>query len=211
MSLNVLSHLHVASIIKSVTRQSLKQYSNKRFTRIRGLDVCRLHITPHHKLCHSAEAILRDPSHVLQPGLRQRYEPIIHGRHDESEEGLWLMFTSNPMQRKKIVRSWARRRMTQAVVEQLRLRGFDGKGRRLALGGTAEEGVLRRPVDKRLMENTPEALIGTVDIEVLSQIVAVKYEEVQKQAALLVQEVLNICGQPQRYTKASMSRSISYR
>lgn len=101
--------------------------------------------------------------------------------------------------------------MTQAVVEQLRLRGFDGKGRRLALGGTAEEGVLRRPVDKRLMENTPEALIGTVDIEVLSQIVAVKYEEVQKQAALLVQEVLNICGQPQRYTKASMSRSISYR
>lgn len=211
MSLKVLGRLHVASVIKSVTRKSLKQYSNKRFTRIRGLDVCRLHITPHHRICHSAEAILRDPSHVLQPGLRQRYEPIINGRYDESEEGLWLMFTSNPMQRKKVVRSWARRRMTQAVMEQLRLRGFDGKGRRLALGATAEEGVLTRPSNKRSMENIPEALIGTVDVEVLNQTVAVKYEEVQKQAVLLVQEILNICGRPQRSNKASMSRSISYR
>jgi len=210
---DVFSRPHVASFIKSVTRQCLKQYSNRRFTRVRGLDVCRLCISPCYQLCHSAEAILKDPSHVLQPGLRQRYKPIMTGRYDELREGLWLMFTSNPMHKKKVVRSWARRRLAQAVVEQLRLRGFDGKGRRVATASTAEESP-KKILGETATEGIPEALVGSVDIEVLNLSVEVKYEEVQRQAGLLVDEILNICGRPQHKSKLSvrpLSRNTSYR
>lgn len=211
MSPDTFSRPHVASFIKSVTRQCLQQYSNRRFTRVRGLDVCRSCISPHHKLCHSAEAILRDPSHVLRPGVHERYEPIMNGRYDESQEGLWLMFTSNPMQKKKIVRSWARRRLTQAVLEQLRIRGFDGEGRKIALGATGEEASPKSSLGETSGEGVPEALVGTVDIEVVNQIVEVEYKEVQRQAGLLVQEVLKICGRPQLQNKPSVSRKVSYR
>lgn len=100
--------------------------------------------------------------------------------------------------------------MAQAVVEELRMRGFDEEGRRIAPGATAEEATQEGSLGKRSGEDVPEALVGTVDIEVVVQIVEVKYKEVQRQAGLLVQEVLNICGRPQRKSKPSKSRKDQY-
>lgn len=93
------------------------------------------------------------------------------------------MFTSNPMHSMKVVRSWVKRRVTQAVIEELKKQGFDKKGRRLV---KIEGG--------RLADGLPDVLMGTVDIEVLKKCVEAKHEEVQRQAGLVVKEILKICG-----------------
>ena len=112
-----------------------------------------------------------------------------------------MMFTSNPMHKKKVVRSWARRRVAQAVMEDLRGRGFDDEGRRIdggaIVGGEQVKGEGR----------CPDALIGTVDVEVMDQCVETKYAEVQRQAGLIVDEVLNICGRRLRNTRLRPQRT----
>lgn len=109
-----------------------------------------------------------------------------------------MLFTSNPMQKMKVVRSWARRRLTQAVIEELGKRGFDRKGRKITSGSPVEESPPKRVPSGRFGEGMPDALVGTVDVEVMTPTVEVDYKEVQKQAGLLVQEIVDICGQQQR-------------
>lgn len=184
--------------IQPLTQQHVKQYSKARWVKVRGLDICRVSILPYHKLCHSAENILRDPSHVLNPVLQHRYQPIISGRYDEIREGLWLITTSNPMHKTKVVRSWARRRVSQAILEQLRARGFDGNGRRIAALETASPGYNSR---EGLVNARPDALVGTVDIEVLNPCVQKDYKEIQRQAGALVESVMSICGRSQAEDK----------
>lgn len=72
-----------------------------------------------------------------------------------------------------------KRRVALAILEELKRRGFDQKGRRMA---NLEGG----PV--------PDVLVGTVDIEVLKKCIEAKHEEVRRQAGLVVQEILRICG-----------------
>ncbi len=189
-----LTRLQPPSCARRVTGQSLRNYVNRPYLKIQNLNVCRVCMFPTHKLSHSAEAILRDTSHVLQPSVRHQFEHIITGRYDEFEEGLWLMFTSNTMPGKKIVRSWARRRVVHAVTQELRMRGFDSRGRRVETDSTAED---QQPgsAGKR-----PDLLVGTVDIEAMEHGVHLKFAEVQEQAAHVVERILKICGRRARKT-----------
>lgn len=186
--------LQHCSLVRRTIGHSSRTYANKKYFKIPNLNVCRVSIYPTHQLSHSAENILKDPSHVLHPALGQRYQSLIRGRNDDFQKGLWIMFTSNPMHRKKVVRSWARRRIAQAVTQELRVRGFDGKGRRVDTGSTTE---------KRLEESgerRPDALVGTVDIEVMNQSVETGFAEVQRQVGLLAEQIVRICGRQVRQT-----------
>lgn len=102
------------------------------------------------------------------------------------------------MHKTKVVRSWARRRVSQAVVEQLRVKGFDGKGRRIDATETASQG---HNSSEGLGNAGPDALVGTVDIEVLNPCVQKEFKEVQQQAGALVESVLSICGRSQAKDK----------
>lgn len=86
------------------------------------------------------------------------------------------------------MRSWARRRVAQAVSKALEFRGFDGKGRKIDIGA-AKDGQAGRNG-----ESGPDALIGTVDIEVMNSSVETKFAEVERQAGLVVDAILRICG-----------------
>ena len=78
--------------------------------------------------------------------------------------------------------------MRQAIVDALKSRGFDRKGRRLKkLVGPGQE------IDEGRV--LPELLAGTLSIETMPLIRETRYEEVQRQAAAVVNEVIRICGQ----------------
>lgn len=78
--------------------------------------------------------------------------------------------------------------MRQAIVDALKSRGFDRKGKRLKKSTEPGKRSIGGPV-------LPELLAGTLSIETLSLIRETKYEEVQRQAATVVNEVIRICGQ----------------
>ena len=149
-----------------------------------SLTVCRVSISPKHKISHSACNILNDRSHVLYLPTRKRFQAIRDGRYDERQEGLWMEFTSNPMRKKRVVRSWATRRVDQAVTGALRMRGFDRNGKTLL---DPDTGTLKG-------EYAPEALIGTVEVKILEDSIQTSFAEVQRQAGVLVDRILEICG-----------------
>ncbi|KAL6721858.1 hypothetical protein ACLMJK_000963 [Lecanora helva] len=175
-----------ASFVRSALGQNVKAYS-KQYLKIPALNVCRVSIHPTHQPSHTSSIILKDTSHVLCPRVRQRYDPVIKGRYNELEEGLWIMLTSNTMQGKKAVRSWAKRRIAQAMKQELSARGYDGEGRRVSTGAVSEDAIGES-------KRRPDMLIGTVDIEVFSHSMGIGFAEVQNQMGLVVEEVLRICG-----------------
>ncbi len=95
-----------------------------------------------------------------------------------------MEFTSNPMRKKRVVRSWATRRVDQAVTGALRMRGFDRNGKRL----------LESDAGTSKGDYAPVALIGTVEVKILEDSIQMSFAEVQRQAGVLVDRVLEICG-----------------
>lgn len=161
------------------------------FLPISSLTVCRVSMSPKHKISHSACNILNDRSHVLYLPTEKRFRDIQYGRYDRYREGLWIEFTSNPMRKKRVVRSWATRRVDQAVTGALRMRGFDRNGKSLAdLDASTLKG-----------EYAPEALIGTVEVHVLENSIETSFAEVQRQAGVMVDKILEICGRFPRKRK----------
>ena len=166
------------------------------FISIASLTACRVSISPRHKISHSAYQILDDRSHVLYLPTRKRFRSILDGRYDERQEGLWMSFTGNPLRMKRVVRSWATRRIKQAVTEALRTRGFDGNGRRLANSPTSTltGSESNYCLTKSPLSQGPEALIGTVNVQILPSSIETSFTEVQRQARVMVGKILDICG-----------------
>lgn len=107
------------------------------------------------------------------------------------------------MDRTRVVRSWARRRLQNAILSELRSRGFDGQGRRLEKIDARTAGPAKNALPNHLQDGESRKieesdLIGSADIRVLEKIVEVKYETVQEQAGLVVQEILKVCSQSTR-------------
>lgn len=166
------------------------------FLPIHSLTVCRLSASPQHKISYNAHKILSDRSHVLYLPTRKRFQAVLDGRYDQRQEGLWLEFIGNSLQRKRVVRSWATRRIDQAVTGALRTRGFDRNGKRLR---NSDASTLKRseangsPVNLTT-DYAPEALVGTVEVHILQTVVETSYTEVQRQAGMMVDKILKICG-----------------
>lgn len=160
------------------------------------LKVCRASISPTHKISYNAHSILKDRSHVLYLPTRKRFQAILDGRYDAREEGLWLAFTSNPMQKKRVIRSWASRRIEQALTGALRMRGFDRNGKRLVDRdpSTFKQSESNGSQVSSTREDTPEALIGTVEVQILEDSIGASFAEVQRQAEVMVDNILRICG-----------------
>ncbi|KAK0507195.1 hypothetical protein JMJ35_010233 [Cladonia borealis] len=175
-------------------------YANgSRYFGIPTVNICRLNISKNHKLSYTAERVFKDPGHVFHRLIRKRYQNVVNGKYDPREEGLWITCTSNTMPGTKAVRSWTTRKMRQAIVDALKSRGFDRKGKKLkTLAGTGQE------IDDGHV--LPELLSGTLSIETMPLIRETKYEEVQRQADMVVNEVVRICGQ--RWIPSTVKRPL---
>lgn len=176
-------------------------YANgSRYFGISTVNVCRLNISKNHKLSYTAERIFKDPGHVFYRPIRKRYQNVVNGKYDLREEGLWITCTSNTMPGSRVVRSWTTRKMRQAIVDALKNRGFDRTGKKLKTLAELGQGINGGHV-------LPELLSGTLSIETMPLIRETKYEEVQRQAAMVVNEVIRICGQ--RWISSAMKRQLS--
>ena len=162
---------------------------NRFYQAIRSVNICRVDISPNHKFSSSSSKILDDSSHVLRPKILSRYKDVVSGHYDPREEGLWIMCTGNNMQVPKVVRGWSRRRILQALVEELRERGFDRQGKKLE----TRHGEMAR-LGQQEETDRLEVLVGTVSIGTQPKILLTEYAEVRRQAALIADEVLRICG-----------------
>ena len=85
------------------------------------------------------------------------------------------------------MRSWTTRKIRQAIVDALKIRGFDRQGKKLKTFAGPGQGIDGGHV-------LPELLSGTLSIETMPLIRETKYEEVQRQADMVVNEVIKICG-----------------
>ena len=79
--------------------------------------------------------------------------------------------------------------MLQAIVEELRERGFDRQGKRLETRHEEAAKLGQQEGTDRL-----EVLVGTVTIGTQPKILLAEYAEVRRQAGLIADEVLRICG-----------------
>ena len=179
----------LAKVSMIVAPHRTMSYANGfRYFSIPTVNVCRLNISKSHKLSYTAERVIKDPGHVFHQPIRKRYQKVVNGKYDPREEGLWITCTSNTMPGSRVVRSWTTRKMRQAIVDALKSRGFDPKGKKLKTfpgPGQKTDGC----------HVLPELLSGTLSIETMPLIRETKYEEVQRQAAMIVNEVIRICGQ----------------
>ena len=107
-----------------------------------------------------------------------------------------MNYVVNPMQKKKTVRSWARRRIEHAMVAALKIRGFDRNGRRMVESDTSSmrESKLNGSQLEVTAEYAPKILIGTVNVHVLPGSIETSFAEVQRQAEVAVAKVLKTCG-----------------
>ena len=112
-----------------------------------------------------------------------------------------MKFLGHSMQKKRTVRSWGVRRIDQAFTGALKMRGYDRHGRRLVDPSTR---TTKSPnLDGQQLhftgEYAPEALVGTVDVHILPDIVETSFAEVQRQAGEVVDRILKTCGRRPRY------------
>ena len=118
-----------------------------------------------------------------------------------------MAFIINTIQKKRIVRSWAKRRIGQAVIEALRVRGFDVNGRKL-IDPEGSKVIISRlngsPIDLTT-NSTPEALIGTANVYILPDSIKTSFTEVQRQAGVVADKVLETCGRYPRHSQYNHS------
>ncbi|MCJ1278867.1 hypothetical protein MMC21_006688 [Puttea exsequens] len=169
------------------------------YTRIPNLKICRIAVSPDHKISHIATAALLDTSNVLHEQKRQRYNGVIHATYDREQEGLWIKFTvASRVAAKKVVKSWAKRRIMVAIVQELKRKGFDRAGRQLKGqdDGTKPMGNIAGKASK------PKTLVGTLSIDIQKPCVMAAHQDVQQQTRLVVKEVLRVCGDSRNGTDA---------
>ncbi len=166
------------------------------FLSIPTVDICRVSISPQYKIPHSAALILDDTSHVLHPRLKQRYASVLDGRPDVTQEGLWITLTGNTLVKPKVVvRNWAKRRIWNAIVEGLKVRGFDADGCRILPKQEKEANRLAANRGKsKTLSTSAMCLRGTVGIQIMEKLVETNHGEVRRQAEIVATEIIKRCG-----------------
>ena len=147
-----------------------------------------------HFLWYGTANILSDPAHPL-------YIATLRRSKTADRSGLWWTAAGTfAVGKKRVVRSWAARRLRNAFVEALANRGFDrdgkwivesakedgkrdGKANRTAQGSVMQDIKL---VDKR------RNLTGTLRIQANPVILTVKFDAVKQEAGRLVDELAKI-------------------
>lgn len=192
------ANLHKYGVLRTLKTKAFEGRAppHPLFLPVPSLNVCRLSASPQHKISYNAHKILSDRSHVLYLPTRNRFQAVLDGRYDQRQEGLWLEIIGNSLQRKRVVRSWATRRVDQAVTGALRMRGFDRNGKRLRDpdASTPKRSESNCSPVNLITGYTPEALVGTAEVHILQNIVETSYTEVQRQAGMMVDKILKICG-----------------
>lgn len=160
-----------------------------------GLKCCRVTASRSHLVSHPAWHILSDATSVLRPLMARRYENVLDRRKHWRQQGLYVVVIGNTLSKgtKRVVRSWARRRVEQAIFEQLRFRGFDRLGRKLQINkieGSGSQAPSRSLESEHGVAPSAANLKGTITVQLEDRIVDTPWGDLQQQAKLIVNEIL---------------------
>ena len=158
-----------------------------------SLSWCRCSISPKHTPSSIGKYILQDRSHVLHLRMKRRYQEVLDHRQHWKQEGLQIQVAANGIHKKwqRTVRSWAKRRVEQALTEQLRARSFDRGGRRLrrareAAGCNQSGPEFRQPNGAPSTHDKSEDLCGSIRVQLLENVVGTKYADLHHQAGMII-------------------------
>jgi hypothetical protein len=123
--------------------------------------------------------VVADRSHPLH----QAQTRLSGGR---KREGLWWHVTSaGDLSKSSCVRSWSRRRLRNAIVEELRLRGYDENGKLLKTRSTGgvDDTTKASPVSTYDIE-------GSLRLHALAPLIPAKFTDVKAEVGSLVDILL---------------------
>ncbi|GIK06227.1 hypothetical protein Aspvir_001871 [Aspergillus viridinutans] len=137
-----------------------------------------------------ANRYILSETHPIRPKIQHLY-----ANRDPST--LWWRVNPQPLQSfKRVVRSWATRRVRLAFRQALAAQGFDVEGRRL-VSETSGPGAMRSP---------KEGLQGSLEIAVLPQSVKVGYDTVRKEMDYLLRTLLRHLRDGEKQANSSHKR-----
>lgn len=123
--------------------------------------------------------ILADPRHPVHETQKRRFQ-------ERPREGLWWhVTTAADLSKSSCVRSWSRRRLRNAIIEELRARGFDENGKAIISkisnsGNTA----LRSPFP------SPPAIQGSLRLHAQLPLIPAKFTEVKAEVGRTIDIIL---------------------
>jgi hypothetical protein len=137
-----------------------------------------------------ANRYILSETHPIRPKIQHLYA-------NRDPNTLWWRVNPQPLQSfKRVVRSWATRRVRLAFRQALAAQGFDVEGRRL-VSETSGSAAMRSPKD---------GLQGSLEIAVLPQSVKVGYDTVRKEMDYLLRTLLRHLRDGEKQTSTTRRR-----
>jgi len=125
--------------------------------------------------------VQEDDQHPLSEVQKRLYQ-------ERKREGLWWHVTVGvSLSKAKVVRSWVRRRLQNAFVEELRERGIEQDGRLLDRGRGAE----RHGVPAKVIQQYGNvSLRGSMRLHANPSVITAKYTDLRKETGVVVDAML---------------------
>jgi hypothetical protein len=156
--------------------------------------------------------------HVLADRTHPLHETQKRRQRQRKREGLWWhVTTSSELSKSSCVRAWARRRLRNAVVEELKLRGYDDTGRPLPVDESTKTAAAVLP--KSTAPTMPE-LTGSMRLHVQAPLIPAKFPAVRAEIGHVVDQLVRAANIPagglsekkarpasQRFTKSPANRA----
>jgi hypothetical protein len=137
--------------------------------------------------------VATDPSHPLRETQRRR-------QAEKKKEGLWWHATTGvDLNKSSCVRAWARRRLRNAVVDELKARGYDETGRYVNLRKLHE----RPDLMAKVVAGKTLDLKGSLRLHAQAPLIPAKYVDVRAEAGAVIDAVqYRIKGASEDYASA---------
>lgn len=128
----------------------------------------------------TVQHVAADASHPLHENQKKR-------QRERRREGLWWHVTAGvDLNKSSCVRTWARRRLRNAIRDELQQRGYDDTGK-LVNEKAVEH---RKDLIDLLRHGSPLDLTGSLRLHVQSPLIPAKYAQVRAQAGQVVELML---------------------
>jgi hypothetical protein len=139
--------------------------------------------SPFFKVSHSPEYKTFIMHHVLTHGSHPMYATQVRKAKQRKREGLWWHVTAgSETSLSSYVRTWARRRLREAVLEELKARGYDENGK-VIKRGHLKDGKQTSSIESR--EKLYD-ITGSLRLHVQPPILPAKFVDVKAAASNVV-------------------------
>ncbi|KAH7392558.1 hypothetical protein BKA66DRAFT_412019 [Pyrenochaeta sp. MPI-SDFR-AT-0127] len=141
----------------------------------------RVSYTPEHKT-FITQHVAADPSHPLHETQKRR-------QRERKKEGLWWHATTGvDLSKSSCVRAWARRRLRNAVRDELAQRGFSETGQLVNMKAVRH----REDLMNVLRHGKSLHLTGSLRLHAQSPLIPAKYAQIRAETGQVIETILHV-------------------